>query len=58
MRFKIDIYRSYTNYFGLYVRRPGGWIRQDTWEVLESFPTREGAMAFYEKIKDLPEYLQ
>lgn len=59
-RFKIDLVCSSYAFFGLFVRRPA-WHRRFTgmmrWEKVERFETRDKAREFYEKIKDLPEYL-
>lgn len=59
-RFKIDFYASSFAPFALYFRRPC-WHRFLTgltwWEKIDRFETRDAAMTYYEKIKDLPEYL-
>jgi hypothetical protein len=55
-RFKIDAgYDSYYP-FDLFVRGRylGGW----RWRRIGYFKTKEEALELYEKIKDLPEYLQ
>jgi hypothetical protein len=51
-RFKIDI-SDYTGsrQFGLFIRVCWGW------QEIDSFKAKEEARAMYEKIKDLPEYL-
>lgn len=54
-RFKIDIYISPYRPFGLYYAEHG-WLSIQ-WRLLDSFDEREKAAAFYEKIKDLPQYL-
>jgi len=56
MRFKIDIYSNSVYFYGLYVRRVH-WFSEE-WVLLQSFQTRDAAKEYYEKIKDLPEYLQ
>ena len=56
MRFKIDIYGSSYYLFALFINR-SSWFREE-WEVVERFETRDKAKEYYEKIKDLPEYLQ
>lgn len=56
MRFKIDFIPSSYAPFALYWRKPtwfgGSWVR------LYTFKTQADARELYEKIKDLPEYLQ
>jgi hypothetical protein len=54
-RFKIDFYQSSYAPFGFYVRR-ASWFGS-RWERLDRFETKEAAQEFYDKIKDLPEYL-
>lgn len=54
-RFKIDL-TDWARYpYGFFVLRKGWFC--DKWEKLDSFQTREEAMTLYERIKDLPEYL-
>lgn len=54
-RFKIDFRKSYTGSYpvGLFFRR----VKWMPWRQLDMFETVEAARASYEKIKDLPEYL-
>lgn len=53
-RFKIDICDRFYP-FGLYHKRRG-WF-SSKWVELKSFEKREEALAYYDLIKDLPEYL-
>lgn len=57
IRFKIDLRMrpSAAFFFGLYVARFGLW--KTRWVEIEYFKTRDEAVACYEKIKNLPEYL-
>jgi len=55
-RFKIDYSGSGTCPFGLFVRK-ARFMCSDGWERIDYFRTRDEAMALYEKIKSLPEYL-
>lgn len=55
MRFKIDLYDSFRDPFALYVERKT--LFGSKWDYIDRFETRDKAKAFYEKIKDLPEYL-
>jgi hypothetical protein len=59
-RFKIDSWDSSYLPFALYRKKPK-WHAPLTgacrWEMVESFENRDLAAAFYEKIKNLPEYL-
>jgi hypothetical protein len=57
-KWKIDIYDSAHSPFGLYrmTAQESMW-RDARWDCIERFPTREEAKVFWEKIKDLPEYL-
>lgn len=55
MKFKIDFSNSYLRPFGLFIWRPA--MFRGRWDNIDSFETREQAIAFHEKIKDLPEYL-
>jgi len=59
MRFKIDLNECSSFPFGLYVMRDVTLFLRLTkvWRKVESFRTREEAIAHYELIKDLPEYL-
>ena len=54
-RFKIDFYDFVEMPYGLYFDDGSRW-RPD-WRRVNSYKTKEEALAFYEKIKDLPEYL-
>lgn len=56
MRFKIDYNQFASSYiYALYAGRRGlFWMR---WEKVDSFQTREEAIALHDKIKDLPQYL-
>ena len=56
-KFKIDlrISSSMSFPFGLYFWH-AGWLR-GRWVEINYFEDREKARAFWEKIKDLPEYL-
>jgi hypothetical protein len=54
-RFKIDIYLSSYRPFGLYFAERSLFGMK--WKQIDSFEDREKALAFYEKIKDLPQYL-
>jgi hypothetical protein len=56
-RFKIDHYHSTYSPYALYIRCRGGWLWRGKWERIDCFQTRDDAKAMYEKIKDLPEYL-
>ena len=56
-RFKIDYYRGSMAPYGLYFKMPDTWWSSNNWEHLDHFSTKDEAMALYEKIKDLPEYL-
>lgn len=55
MRFKIDLYNSTFRPFGLYFAKRR--LLGVDWKHVDSFETKEDAMTFYEKIKDLPQYL-
>lgn len=55
MRFKIDLYHSSLDPFALYVERKT--LFGSKWSYIERFETRDKAKEYYEKIKDLPEYL-
>lgn len=52
-RFKIDFQDSYGTY-GLFYTR--GWL-WPTWYLIVSYKTKQEALDFYEKIKELPVYL-
>lgn len=54
-RFKIDFYDSTYTPFQLCFAQRGWW--KVKWKLIETFKTRDEAKAFYEQIKDLPEYL-
>ncbi len=54
-RFKIDFYDSSFCPFALYFAERGYF--SVNWRRLQTFETQEKAKEFYEKIKDLPEYL-
>lgn len=54
-RFKIDFYDYVDQPYGLYFDEGGYWFA--CWRRVCSYKTREEALAFYGKIKDLPEYL-
>ncbi len=56
-RFKITFYDSPSSPFALYYRERRSFFRADRWTYLQNFETRDLAVAFYDKIKDLPEYL-
>lgn len=60
-RFKIDLWSSSAySPFALYVARPcwHRWLTGLTWwDAIDRFDTRDKAMAHYDLIKDLPEYL-
>jgi hypothetical protein len=55
-KWKIDFYDSCYRVFGLYfnVKNCFGFRK---WKLIEAFEKREQAKALYDKIKDLPEYL-
>jgi len=55
-RFKIDYYDSSYMPFALYFAHPR-WFGTVSWRVIDRFPTRDECKALYDKIKDLPEYL-
>jgi hypothetical protein len=55
-RFKIDWYDSSFVRFALYHRKRGMFGWRD-WKVVERYETKDKAVAHYESIKDLPEYL-
>lgn len=56
--FKIDIYDSTVFTFGLYhLESAKGLFGKETWKLVQPFRDREDARQFWEKIKDLPEYL-
>jgi hypothetical protein len=53
-RFKIDFHEAYRP-FALFYRK---WTwRGEKWARVDVFDTKEAAKEFYDKIKDLPEYL-
>jgi hypothetical protein len=55
-KWKIDVNPYCANFkYGLF--RLERRMLRDEWQNIEIFKTREEARAFYEKIKDLPEYL-
>ena len=54
-RFKIDFYDYVDRPYGLYFDDGGRW--SPNWRRVNSYETKAEAMAFYDKIKDLPEYL-
>lgn len=54
-RFKIDLYGSTVCPFGLFFAKKT--LFGVNWIYLDHFETQEKAKEFYEKIKDLPEYL-
>jgi hypothetical protein len=56
-RFKIDLYDSHGFPFGLYALRKWSTWRPAGWVHIDHFASREEAKEYYEKIKDLPEYL-
>jgi hypothetical protein len=59
-RFKIDCRGTYNFPYELYRLDPQGglwWTRHD-WKFIGCYATIEEARAHYEKIKDLPEYLE
>ncbi len=60
-RFKIDFHDNSTMWpYGLYFRRPC-WHQFITgltwWDRIGMYETRDQVIEFYEKIKNLPEYL-
>lgn len=59
-RFKIDVYDFHALPFALYVKRTK-WHSRFTgsvsWKKVDIFQTRDDVKSHYEKIKDLPEYL-
>lgn len=56
--FKIDVNDSTFRPFGLYhLASAKGFWDSDKWVLVDSFATRDEARDFWEKIKDLPEYL-
>jgi hypothetical protein len=57
-RFKIDRSDSCPSTwpFALFCKERTDWLGLKTWRCLETFKTREDAVAYYDKIKDLPEY--
>ncbi len=54
-RFKIDVYDYRSRPFGLYFNKGGGFFHE--WKLIDFFETKEEARAFYDLVKDLPEYL-
>jgi len=54
-RFKIDFYDSDYSPFALYRRERHMFF--DKWHVIDRRATRDKCREFYEKVKDLPEYL-
>lgn len=54
-RFKIDYYNSNYAPFALYTREYSLW--GEKWTIIDRFETIEKAKEFYEKIRDLPQYL-
>lgn len=55
---KIDIYDSTFSPFGLYKLKAKETMWSDAkWKLIDNFQTKEEAKEFWEKIKDLPEYL-
>jgi hypothetical protein len=54
-RFKIDFDDYPKVPYGLYFDQGGYWRRD--WRRVCSYETKAEALAFYDKIKDLPEYL-
>jgi hypothetical protein len=62
-RFKIDHSGMSSIPFGLFVRRLepvmcfGLFAPHESWGLLSIFETREEALAAYDKVKNLPEYL-
>ena len=54
-RFKIDYYDSSWSPFALYRCHPG--LFWNNWVVIDRFETREKCRELYERVKDLPEYL-
>jgi hypothetical protein len=54
-RFKIDFYDYEDRPYGLYFDDGSRW--RANWRRVNSYKTKEEALAFYDKIKDLPEYL-
>lgn len=54
-RFKIDFYDYVEKPYGLYFDHGGFWGPE--WRRVNSYATQDEARAFYDKIKDLPEYL-
>jgi hypothetical protein len=53
-RFKIDFNDYFNEPFALYFDE-GGW--RPIWRKVNSYKTKDEAVAFYDKVKDLPEYL-
>lgn len=53
-RFKIDFNDYHHEPFALFFD-DGGW--RQNWRRVNTYKTKEEAMAFYDMIKDLPEYL-
>ncbi len=56
-RFKIDFCGSVHFPFGLFFAKQKWWGGEN-WRLVESFDSRQQALDFYEKIKNLPEYLE
>ena len=56
-RFKIDFCGGGLYVFGLYFFAGKNWRGREKWSLIDSFERHEDAVALYEKIKDLPEYL-
>ena len=54
-RFKIDYECGYDFPYKLY--RNNKRFLFDEWDQIGSFKTRDEARAFYQEVKDLPEYL-
>lgn len=55
-KFKIDLTRYTSSPYGLYYWKQS-FIGFGKWRYIEAFSIRDEAKAYYEKIKDLPEYL-
>lgn len=54
-RFKIDFNDYSGEPYALYFDAGGYW--RPNWRRVNTYKTKEEALAFYDRIKDLPEYL-
>jgi len=54
-RFKIDFSDYSSQPYALFFDEGGYW--RPRWRRVDTYKTQDEARAFYEKVKDLPEYL-